>query len=463
MKLRSGLILRNWGSVNLMYKWDLTESTDKNRLFLLFFSILFFLFFFSPPHVWSKIFIDINAPSIQRIQIAVPDFINFSVQKEHPELSSALPDVIANDLDLTGYFRPIEKSAFIEKNETSLSPNDIRFKNWTVIGAELLFKGGYACLGRSLEVEARLFDTFSGRLIFGKRFLGKIEDHRSLMHRVANEIIYALTGYKGMFLSRLAFVDNATGHKEIYVSDLDGHNIKKITSDKSIALFPRWSPSGEKLMYNSYKDGEGPLLYMKDLHSGAESKVSSRKGLNIGAAWVQDGKTLAITLSQGDNPDIYHIDLKGNIISRLTDHWGIDISPSFSPEGDKMAYVSNRSGSPQIHILEMKDGKEARLTFEGKYNTSPSWSKLNRIAFSGMYNGRFDIYTVNPDGSNLTRLTDNQGNNEEPCWSSDGRYIIFSSNREGKYQLYLMNANGQNQRRLFSKSGSQTSPSWSPF
>ncbi|MFH0843982.1 MAG: Tol-Pal system beta propeller repeat protein TolB, partial [Pseudomonadota bacterium] len=253
------------------------------------------------------------------------------------------------------------------------------------------------------------------------------------------------------------------GHKEIYVSDLDGHNIKQITSDKSIALFPRWSPSGEKLMYNSYKAGEGPFLYMKDLRSGAESRVSSRKGLNIGAAWVQDGKTLAVTLSQGDNPDIYHIDLKGNIISRLTDHWGIDISPSFSPEGDKMAYVSNRSGSPQIHILEMKDGKEARLTFEGKYNTSPSWSKLNRIAFSGMYNGRFDIYTVNPGGSNLTRLTDNQGNNEEPCWSSDGRYIIFSSNREGKYQLYLMNANGQNQRRLFSKSGSQTSPSWSPF
>ncbi|MFH1351071.1 MAG: Tol-Pal system beta propeller repeat protein TolB [Pseudomonadota bacterium] len=425
--------------------------------------IIAFILLLFPAKGSAKIYIDINAPSIQRIQIAIPDFKNLSSQKEQPELSAAMPQVVSNDLELSGYFRPIEKSAFLMKEDSSFSPGSIRFKDWSAIGAELLLYGAYTCIGRSLEVEARLYDVFSGRQILGKRLLSKTEDYRTVMHRLGNEIIHLLTGHEGMFLSKLAFVDNSTGHKEIYVSDLDGYNIKQLTSDKSIALFPRWSPAGDKIIYNSYKEGGGPTLYMRELSSGSDRRVSARKGLNIGGAWTSDGQNVALTLSSGDNLDIYLIDLKGKIISRLTDHWGIDVSPSYSPDGSRMAFVSNRSGSPQIYIRDLKLGKEERLTFEGKYNTSPSWSRLNRIAYTGMNNGRFDIYTINPDGTDLRLLTQDQGNNEDPCWSPDGRYIVFTSSREGGYHLYLMNANGQNQRRLFNKSGNQSSPSWAPF
>lgn len=469
MKLKSNLTSENWKLVKFMERPQhstppqfLCTPIARAWIGKLGVLILSLVLIFLPKQGLGKIYIDINAPSIQRIQIAIPDFKNLSSRKEHPELSIALPEIVANDLDLSGYFRPIEKSAFLE-DDASIAPGRIRFKNWSVIGAELLLTGAYTCIGRSLEVEARLFDVFSGRQIFGKRFLGKIEDYRYLMHRLGNEIVYVLTGHKGMFLSKLAFVDNATGHKEIHVCDFDGHNIKQITFDKSIALLPRWSPLGDKIIYNSYKDGGGPMLYLKDLTSGSERRISSREGLNIGAAWVHNGKEVALTLSHGDNSDIYTIDLKGKIIARLTSHWGIDVSPTFSPDGKRIAFVSNRSGSPQIYVKDLKEGKEERLTFEGKYNTSPSWSKLNRIAFSGMNNGRFDIFTINPDGSDLRRLTENQGNNEDPCWSPDGRYIVFSSNRDGRYHLYLMNANGQNQRKLTSKRGEQTSPSWSPF
>ena len=205
------------------------------------------------------------------------------------------------------------------------------------------------------------------------------------------------------------------------------------------------------------------MLYMRDFTSGKDRRISARKGLNIGASWAPDGKSVALTLSPRDNPDIYTINLKGKILNRLTNHWGIDVSPSFSPDGNKIAFVSNRSGSPQIYIRDLQLMKEERLTFNGKYNTSPSWSRLNQIAFTGMNNGRFDIYTINSDGNNLRVLTENQGNNEDPCWSPDGRYIVFSSNRDGKYHLYIMNANGQNQRRITPTKGEQTSPSWSPF
>jgi len=211
-------------------------------------------------------------------------------------------------------------------------------------------------------------------------------------------------------------VDNSTGYKEIYLSDYDGHRSIPLTSDRSIALSPRISPDGTKVLYTSYKAGQ-PKLYLKDLRSGLTRKLSERKGLNIGAAWTPDGSKVALTLSIKGNPDIFLIDLDGRILERLTSHWGIDVSPSFSPDGKKMAFVSNRSGSP-------------RLTFDGNYNTSPSWSRLNRIVYTSMNHGSFDIFTIDPEGGEPRQLTENQGNNEDPCWSPDGLPFIH---HDGKW------------------------------
>ena len=417
--------------------------------------------FFFPVNCFARIYIDINAPSIRKFNIAIPDFKKLGSNNEHPELVTGLAGVISNDLDLSGYFTPMDKEAFLEDNDAPQAMEDIRFKDWSVIGAELLLKGSYTCIGRNLEVEIRLFDVFWGRQILGKRALGDINHFRNLMHRLGNNIIKTLTGQQGIFLTKLAFVGNASGHKEIYACDYDGHNMRQITADKSISLLPRWSPDGKKIMYNSYKDG-GPLLYMRNLHSGAVKKISARSGLNIGACWTPDGKRAALTLSRKGNPDIFTIDLNGKVIKQLTNHWGIDVSPTFSPDGKKVAFVSNRSGSPQIYVLDLMSGKEERLTFQGNYNTSPAWSSLNRIAFVSKDAGYYDIYTMDPNGSRLRRLTENGGNNEDPCWSPDGRYIIFSTDRKGRYNLYIMNGNGLNQRRITFLEGDQTAPSWAP-
>lgn len=409
----------------------------------------------------ARIFIDINSPSVQKFKVAIPDFKNIGSSSQCPDMAKKLGDVVSNDLDVSGYFSPMDQAAFLEEEGTALTLETIRFKNWSVIGADLLIKGGYACSGGTLEVQLRLFDVFQGKQIMGKRALGDVKQYRYVMHRLAHEIIRVLTGHDSMFLTKLAFVGNASGHKEIYRADFDGHNVEQVTSAKSISLLPRWSPDGEKLLYNSYKDG-GPKLYLQDLSSQRSRALSARSGLNIGAAWSPGGKQVALTLSENGNPDIFTIDLKGKIRQRLTDHWSIDVSPTFSPQGDQVAFVSNRSGSPQIYRMNIKSGEEQRLTFQGKYCTSPSWSALNRIAFVSMEDGRFEICTMEGDGSRLRKLTDSQGNNEDPCWSPDGRYIVFSSNREGRYHLYIMTANGQNQRRITFMKGDQTSPSWAP-
>ncbi len=448
----------------------LTLKTLKiiNPIGLLF--IIFAVQLFSPSLGVSKILINIDDPFITKIKIALPDFKGLSADEKRTDLSKKLSEIVTSDLDLSGYFAPMDKQAFLDEDGPLLTEDNIRFRNWSIIGAELLLKGGYITVGRSIEVEVRLFDVIWGRQIMAKRILGKVDEIRSLMHRIGNEIISTITGYGGIFLTKISFVSTNSGHKEIYICDYDGHNVKQITSDKSIALLPRWSPQGDKIIYNSYKDS-GPQLYLRDLSSGEDRNVSGRVGLNIGASWIPGKDRLALTLSVKGNPDIFAIDLSGKIIERYTNNWGIDVSPSFSPDGTKMAFVSDRSGSPQIYIKDLMNKKETRLTFsggfdtdfEGNYNSSPSWSKLDRIAFAGSNNGTFDIYTIRPDGTHLIKLTQGQGNNEDPCWSPDGRYIVFSSNRDGEYHLYLMNANGQNQRRITFLKGEQSAPAWSPF
>jgi TolB protein len=427
--------------------------------------IIFFLLpFLTPAPCRADIKIHLDDPSARKLNIAIPDFKNTSEHRARQDLASAMAAIISNDLDLSGFFNPIDKGAFLEGADTGIRAEDIRFKNWSVIGAELLLKASYTCIGRSLEVEFRLFDVFWGRQILGKRILGDISYHRQLMHRIGNEIIKALTGHDGIFLTKLVFIGKTGGHKELFMCDYDGYGVRQVSKDKSIALLPRWSPRGNDILFTSYRNGVGPMVYDYDLTSGRVKKLSARSGLNTGATWSPDGKRIALALSHKGDPNIFLLDTKGRIIKQLTRHWGIDVSPSFSPDGKKMAFVSNRSGSPQIYVLDMESGTERRITFDdSRYNTSPAWSTKNKIAYVAKYDGTFDICTINPDGGRWKRLTHNNRNNEDPSWSPDGRYLVFSSDRKGTYHLYLMNANGQNQKRITSGKGGQTAPSWSPL
>ena len=410
--------------------------------------------------VEGKLYIDITSPSMRKIPIAVPDFKHLGEKNKNPDLGRNLTNIITNDFDLSGYFKPLNRRSFIEGSEAGITRESINFKDWSIIGAELLFKAGYECIGKQIKAEVRLFDVISGKQLYGKRFFGSIEQPRYLMHRIGDDIIFKLAGHPGPFCTRLAFVGTSTGHKEMYVADFDGHNLVQITHYNTITLSPRWSPSGAEMIYTSFRNSE-TILFIHEVTKGSASKLSDRKGLNIAAAWRPNGRELALTLTISGNPDIFLIDITGKVLRRLTNNWGIDVSPTFSPDGNKMAFVSNRSGSPQIYVLDLITNQIERLTFAGTYNTTPAWSKLNRIVFSGVSDGQFDIYTISPDGKDLQRVTQGQGNNEDPCWSPDGRYMAFSSNRtDGNYHIFIANANGENQKQVTFFKGDQLSPSW---
>jgi TolB protein len=407
-------------------------------------------------------YIDINNPFLRKIPIAIPIFKPMTQAPGELSTAKQMTSILEDSLLFTGYFKLLDRGAFLIDpiNYGIVAPN-IEFKNWTGIGAELLITGGLLVKEDLLEIELRLYDTVKQKLLVGKRYKGSNADQRQIIHRFSQEVIFLLTGDRGFFGSKIAFVSNGSGHKEIFTCDFDGHSPKQLTRLKSIALSPAWSSDGKWMAYTSYAKGK-PDLYIKHLDDKRGAFIA-KKGINVTPAWVPEKFALAATLSFEGDPEIYLLTGKGKIIKKITNNWGIDVSPTWSPDGSQIAFVSNRAGNPQIFIKNVNTGQTRRLTYQGRYNTTPSWSpKGDRIAYSAAENGQVNIYVIHTDGSNNMQLTQDSGRNESPSWSPDGSLIVFSSTREGPSRLYLMTAYGTEQRRLLSLPGEQTNPKWSP-
>ena len=413
----------------------------------------------------AKVYIYIDSPATAKFPVAIPYFKNFGNVPDTQHIATSLSSVISQDLEISGLFRLIDPETFLEDpGNPAITGDRIKWREWSTTGAEALIKGVFYLEESRIMVEAKLFDVVRESFITGKRYYGKPDDLRLISHKFSDEVMYRLTGQKGIFQTQIAFVSDISGKKEIYLMDFDGQNRVKVTTHRSIILSPAWSPDGKTLIFTSYRDGN-PDVFTRDLLYGQEKKISHYRGLNIAPDWSPDGKKIVLTLSQDDgNSDIYIVSLDGEKISRLTNDWANDVSPCWSPDGKKIAFVSNRSGSPQIYIMEVDNKKVRRLTFEGQYNTSPAWSpKGDKIAFAGRKGNAFDIYTINRDGSGLNQLTFNSGSNEGPTWSPDSRHITFSSNRSGNKKIYIMRADGSGERAITRGKGNDSDPFWSPY
>lgn len=400
----------------------------------------------------------------QKFPIAVSPLKNLNSTNDVTRLSEGIADTMIHDLDLSGWFKVLDRSAYIENSQNSgITLGTFDFKNWSTIGAEGLVKGGFSVQGDEVTVELRLFDVYQNKERVGKRYVGKVKDYRRIAHKFVDEIINQFTGVPGIFNTRLAYVSTSGGRfKEIYVSHLDGSEKFQVTNNHTINLSPSWTPDGRSILYSSFKD-RVQTLFLFELYSGREVKFSPRAGHYIGGKMSPDGQTVAATLEIAGNSNLYLLDRNGNVIRRLTEDPGIEVSPSWSADGRQLVYVADRSGSPQLYILDVASGKSRRLTYSGSYNTSPEWSpKGDKIVYTGRVGSRFAIFTINVDGGDPRKLTSEASDSEDPTWSPDGRFIAFSSNRAGKYQLYMMQASGENQRRLTGSGGDDTKPSWSP-
>ena len=380
---------------------------------------------------------------------------------EESRLAERLDAIIHDGLDFTGLFTMISPPINVKTNNSG-EKVVLNFGALDSVGAAVYAGGAVSNTSGSITLYMEVYDTSGAKLLLNKTYNGNPQQLRAIGYAFCADLIELLTGKKSIFGSKIVFVSNKTGFKEIYECDFDGHELRQLTNSHSISLTPALSPDGRYLAYTDFSSGR-PALYIRDLSEGKISTIG-KSGISIDPGW-RNSREVATTLSFEGDQEIYLIKTDGSISRRLTFSKGIDLSPSFSPDGNKMAYVSDRNGLPQIFIEDLPSGQVSRLTFSGRYNTQPSWSPAgDKIAYTTWESGsEINIFVTGIDGSGLKQLTEKSGENESPSWSPDGRMIVFTSSRQGSKKLYIMQSTGENQRPLLQSEGEQMQPSWSKF
>jgi TolB protein len=396
-------------------------------------------------------------------------------------------NVVKKDLDLSTYFQIMGNAGLLEDpSKTGIKPapkeaNGFKFEPLKTAGVEFLIRTGYSVVNSEMVVEMFLYSVSKSDLVVGKRYKSPVGSSRQIAHTMANDILEALTGVRGGFMSKIVTTSDRGGgqSKEVYTMTWDGSEIEKISNHKSSALSPSWSPDGKKIVYSVFttfikKGGSSTTnvsLYIYDIASGKRTLTSYRPGVNSGATFSQDGKSIFLGMSMGSGAaDIYRIDLSGEIIKRLTTGpaGAINVEPSLNPEGTKIAFSSERGGRPMIYEMDTNGSNIKRLTFSGVYNASPSWSPDGKkIAFAGQAEDHFDIFVMDANGSNIIRVTSAKkangrwAHNEDPSFSPDSRYIVYTSNRTGKNQIFISTIDGSEERRVTNDSHNYYKPKWS--
>jgi TolB protein len=423
-------------------------------------TVLLFLAAAAPLSAGTDIYIGI-APEgeVKKTALAIASFLPARQQNtEDLALAEAFHDIVRADLLYSRYF-DVKEDALSPAN-LDTSPKSLAY--WKGLAGHLITAQARDA-GAAWTLNARLTDLATGKVLTEKFYQGEKRAMRRAAHMFSDDVVLRLTGRLGIAHSKLAFSNNSTGRKEIYMADYDGENLTRLTSDNSIALLPRWSIDSSRIYYTTYRWGN-PDMFEIDLNAGKIRPFTTLQGLNIPGGFSPDGLTMVMTLSRGDDPNIYTLNVVTKRLKKLMKGFGVSSSPTWSPDGTQVAFVSDRSGNPQIYVLELATGKTRRLT-RMNWCDSPSWSPSGeRIVFAGRETGRenFNIFTTDLTGSQIRRLTNAAGNNEDPSWSPDGRFVGFTSTRRGKREIFVMDADGSAPHPLTEMKGNSFTPSWSP-
>jgi len=397
----------------------------------------------------------IEGEGFTRVKIAVP---SAESSAGYGAITSELVETLREDLIFSGFFDVIDPKLY-----RLVPPSDdgaVRHEDWISIGADALIGIRVPVQDDRIDLEARLYDNASGSVLFARRYGGEMGMLRRVAHLLADDIVRHYTGRPGVALSRIAFVSEFEGNKEIYLMDYDGRRIRRLTSSGTINLSPAWSPDKQELAFMSWR-GRQPSVYVMT----AEGKrgVLKTVGGELSSApdWSPDGRKVAYTSDVDGNTEIYVLDRTTHRNTRLTHNRAIDTAPAYSPNGREIAFTSDRSGSPQIYVMDADGLNVRRLSWESSYNDSPAWSpRGDRLAFASRVDGRFHIVVLDISSGRITQLTRGRHNNENPRWSPDGRHLVFASNRRGSYQIFTMAADGRDVRQLTRGQDGYT-PDWS--
>ena len=408
---------------------------------------------------------------VERVRLAVPDFKAANADPLNTSLLKTFNDTFWNDLDNSGVVDLVSKSFY--PLQVPGNPTEITFGMWNSPppNAAMLAFGNLAVAGGKVVVQGWLYDVknTASPSILGKQYadLPTEDSARIIAHRFADEIILRLGGgIPGIAESKIFFVSDRSGHKEIWIMDYDGSNQRQLTHQGSISLSPRISPDGSRLAFSSLtKSGWDILMYSTELNR----LVSFPRfgGTNLSPSWSPDGARLAFSSSRGGHSEIFECDSSGGNLHPMTTGKGPDVSPTWNRKtGAQIAFVSGSTGLPQLYTMEADGTNQQRMTDQG-YAVSPNWSPNGQfltLAWIRKYGpgepGSSDIYLMDIASKQCVQLTHDGGRNDFPSWSPDGRHIVFQSSRSGKEEIWEMLADGTKLHQL-TFTGRNSQPNWS--
>lgn len=408
----------------------------------------------------AELTIEINKGVETAVPIAIVPF-GFNAAATYPP--TKISSIIQDDLNRSGLFKTLAERDMLTKPTFA---EKVRYRNWQALGQEYLVIGKVNEVADKYQVQFQLFDVYKGEQIFGRRFTFSVNEFRRAAHHISDLVYEKLTGKKGVFSTRIAYVTSGTqpNKKKIYkllVADADGFNPKIIASSVQPLMSPSWSADRKKIAYVSFENKRS-AIYIQTLASGKRVKVASYKGSNQAPSFSPDGSRLALTLSKDGSPDIYVLNLKNRMLLKLTQSFGIDTSPSWSPDGKTIVYTSNRGGKPQLYTVPSTGGRSTRLTFEGDYNARGSFSRDGKnITMVHGNHGDYRIAVMDLATRTINVLTAGR-NDESPSFSPNGDMVLYESRKGKNKVLSTVSVDGRRQKELGFKGGDVSKPAWSP-
>lgn len=419
----------------------------------------------------AELRVPITEGQLEPLPIAVMNFEG-SGSPELVELGAKITEIVRQDLERSGLFKPIDSRAFIE---TSVAfDNNPRFGDWRLINAQALVVGRVdAQPNGEISVQFRLWDVFAEEHMTAKKFNGVPDAWRRMAHKVADTVYHRITGEEGYFDTRVVYIAESgpadRREKRLAIMDQDGANHRFLTDGADLVLTPRFSPTAQEITYLSYLDRKRPRVYLYNIDTGQQEVLGEFDGMTFAPRFAPSGNRVVMSLASSGNTEIYTMDLRTRRVTRLTNHPAIDTHPSYSPDGAQIVFESDRGGAQQLYVMNGDGSDVRRISFgDGRYAT-PVWSpRGDLIAFTKLHQGRFFIGVMKPDGSG-ERLLTSDFLVEGPTWAPNGRVLMFyrqtPSSKQGgggHTNLFSIDLTGYNERRIPTPvDGSD--PAWSPL